>query len=149
LVTDRHLDYVQYAIERSLVHQCTCTYTDFMAVMTVSEARAALPEVLNRVAAGEEVTITRHGQPIAVVVRPDVMWSRSRAEVVLGEADRLHSLLSAAAGSELPITRGGSMSDERDDAPVDAAGNSAAGAGLSIEYAEELVAAIRADRDAR
>ena len=32
-----------------------------MAVMTVSEARAALPEVLNRVADGEEITITRHG----------------------------------------------------------------------------------------
>jgi antitoxin (DNA-binding transcriptional repressor) of toxin-antitoxin stability system len=99
-------------------------YIGFMAVMTVSEARAALPEVLNRVAAGEEVTITRHGQPIAVVVRPDVMWSRSRAEAVLGEADRLHALLSASA----------------DTAP---------GAGLSIEYAEELVAAIRADRDSR
>ena len=40
-----------------------------MAVMTVSEARAALPEVLNRVADGEEITITRHGHPVAVIVR--------------------------------------------------------------------------------
>jgi antitoxin (DNA-binding transcriptional repressor) of toxin-antitoxin stability system len=45
-----------------------------MAVMTISEARAALPEVVNRVTAGEEITITRHGQPAAVVVRPDVIW---------------------------------------------------------------------------
>jgi prevent-host-death family protein len=40
-----------------------------MAVMTVSEARAALPEVLNRVAEGEEVTITRHGRAVAVIAR--------------------------------------------------------------------------------
>ena len=48
-----------------------------MAVMTISEARAALPEVLNRVAEGEEVTITRHGRPVAVVVRPDIVWHQT------------------------------------------------------------------------
>jgi prevent-host-death family protein len=112
--------------------------------MTVSEARAALPEVLNRVAAGEEVTITRHGQPIAVVVRPDAMWSRSRAEVVLGAADQLHNLRSAAADSHPPTTHGGMMTDSGNDAA-----SMASGAGLSIRYAEELVAAIRADRDSR
>jgi antitoxin (DNA-binding transcriptional repressor) of toxin-antitoxin stability system len=47
-----------------------------MAVMTLSEARAALPDVVNRVSRGEEVTITRYGRPMAVVVRPDVVWSR-------------------------------------------------------------------------
>jgi antitoxin (DNA-binding transcriptional repressor) of toxin-antitoxin stability system len=47
-----------------------------MAVMTISEARAALPEVLSRVAGGEEITITRHGEPTAVVVRPDVVWQQ-------------------------------------------------------------------------
>jgi antitoxin (DNA-binding transcriptional repressor) of toxin-antitoxin stability system len=97
-----------------------------MAVMTVSEARAALPEVLNRVAEGEEITITRHGRAVAVIVRPDIMWSRSRAEVALAESDRLHTLLQAAAESELP-----------------------AAGGLTEEYAEELIAAIRADRDGR
>lgn len=96
-----------------------------MAVMTVSEARAALPEVLNRVAEGEEVTITRHGRAVAVIVRPDVMWSRSRAESVLAEADQLMKLLQAAGESELPAR------------------------GLTEEYAEELIAAIRADRDER
>jgi antitoxin (DNA-binding transcriptional repressor) of toxin-antitoxin stability system len=97
-----------------------------MAVMTVSEARAALPEVLNRVADGEEVTITRHGRAVAVIVRPDVIWSRSRAEEALAEADQLRDLLTAAADSELP-----------------------AAAGLTEQYAEELIAAIRADRDGR
>jgi antitoxin (DNA-binding transcriptional repressor) of toxin-antitoxin stability system len=96
-----------------------------MAVMTVSEARAALPEVLNRVAEGEEITITRHGRAVAVIVRPDIMLSRSRAQSVLAEADRLTDLLQAAAGSELSA------------------------GGPTVEYAEELVAAIRADRDGR
>ena len=50
-----------------------------MAVITISEARAALPEVLTRVEAGEEITITRHGSPIAVVVRPDIVWSQPAA----------------------------------------------------------------------
>jgi prevent-host-death family protein len=101
-------------------------YINGMAVMTVSEARAALPEVLNRVAEGEEITITRHGQAVAVIVRPDIMWSRSRAEEALAEADKLRKLLEAGARSGPPA----------DD-------------GLTTEYAEELVAAIRADRDGR
>jgi antitoxin (DNA-binding transcriptional repressor) of toxin-antitoxin stability system len=97
-----------------------------MATMTVSEARAALPEVLDRVAEGEEITITRHGRPVAVVVRPDIMWSRSRAGAMLAEADRIHELLSEAAAAPLPE-----------------------GPGLTAERAEELIAEIRADRDAR
>jgi prevent-host-death family protein len=96
-----------------------------MAVMTVSEARATLPEVLNRVAEGEEITITRHGQAVAVIVRPDIMWSRSRAEDALREAGQLRALLDAAVGSELPAD------------------------GLTQAYAEELIAAIRSGRDGR
>jgi prevent-host-death family protein len=96
-----------------------------MAVMTVSEARAALPEVLNRVAEGEEITITRHGRAVAVIVRPDVMWSRSAAEDALAEAEQLRKLLGAAAQSDLSVD-----------------------GGLTQAYAEELVASIRADRDA-
>lgn len=57
---------------------CTSVYNSGMAMMTVSEARAALPEVLTRVAQGEEITITRYGSPIAVVVRPDVIWGQPR-----------------------------------------------------------------------
>jgi hypothetical protein len=55
-------------------------YTDvqcIMAVLTISEARAALPEVVTRAADGEEITITRHGAPVAVMVRPDIVWARS------------------------------------------------------------------------
>jgi antitoxin (DNA-binding transcriptional repressor) of toxin-antitoxin stability system len=60
-----------------------------MAVMTISEARTALPEVLNRVAEGEEITITRHGRPIAVVVRPDIVWHQSGSDVVMLDANVL------------------------------------------------------------
>ena len=97
-----------------------------MAVMTVSEARAALPEVLNRVAEGEEVTITRHGRAVAVIVRPDIVWSRSRAEVVLKEAAQMHAVLESIADSELNT-----------------------GGGISEQYAEELIASIRTGRDSR
>jgi antitoxin (DNA-binding transcriptional repressor) of toxin-antitoxin stability system len=55
--------------------------------MTLSEARAALPEVLNRVAQGEEITITRHGSPVAVVVRPDVVWRPPGPEAVSDETE--------------------------------------------------------------
>ena len=64
-----------------------------MAVMTISEARAELPEVLNRAAAGEEITITRHGRPVAVVVRPDIIWHQSGTDVVLGETSGLVAAL--------------------------------------------------------
>jgi prevent-host-death family protein len=92
--------------------------------ITVSEARATLPDVLDRVSNGEEVTITRYGRPIAVVVRPDALRSR-RAQRVLAEAEQLHDVLEEA--------RGTSLSDE----------------GLSADRAEELVKAIRASRRAR
>jgi antitoxin (DNA-binding transcriptional repressor) of toxin-antitoxin stability system len=92
--------------------------------MTVSEARASLPELLTRVEAGEEVTITRHGRPVAVVVRPDVL--RPRATVVIEEAARLHEMLMAARDDDL-----------------------SAGPGLTPERAEELINEIRAGRDRR
>ena len=64
-----------------------------MAVMTLSEARAALPEVVNRVAQGEEITITRYGRPMAIVVRPDVVWSQPDGGAVIDETDRLITTL--------------------------------------------------------
>jgi antitoxin (DNA-binding transcriptional repressor) of toxin-antitoxin stability system len=95
-----------------------------VATLTVSEARASLPELLTRVEAGEEVTITRHGRPVAVLVRPDVL--RPRAQVVIDEAVGLHKELMAAADDELSV------------AP-----------GLTPEWAEELISEIRAGRDSR
>ena len=71
-------------------------YNFFMGSMTVSEARAALPELLSRVEEGEEITITRHGRTVAVLVRPDVLRSR-RADAAFEDAGRIHELLTQAA----------------------------------------------------
>jgi antitoxin (DNA-binding transcriptional repressor) of toxin-antitoxin stability system len=95
-----------------------------MAIMTVSEARASLPELLTRVEQGEEFTITRHGRAVAVLVRPDVL--RPRAAVVIEEAARLHERLMAARDEELSIDPG-----------------------LTPEEAEGLIREIRAGRDSR
>ena len=94
-----------------------------MASITVSEARAKLPELLSRVDGGEEITITRHGRPVAVLVRPDVLRSRG-ARAALDDAARIHELLTQAAAAGLPE-----------------------GPGLTAQRAEELIAEIRAGRD--
>ena len=52
-----------------------------MGSMTVSEARAALPELLSRVEEGEEITITRHGRTVAVLVRPEFTVAQLVAEL--------------------------------------------------------------------
>lgn len=68
--------------------------------MTVSKARAALPQILQRVLAGEEVTITRHGEPVAVVVRPDTLRAR-RASERLSDADRVRDLIANSREAKL------------------------------------------------
>lgn len=70
--------------------------------MTVSEARAALPQLLDRVNAGEEVTITRHGKPAAVLVRPDALRAR-RADEALAVANRVRDALEQGRQSRLSI----------------------------------------------
>jgi prevent-host-death family protein len=97
-------------------------YNVGMASIPVSEARAALPELLTRVEGGEEVTITRHGRAVAVLVRPDALRSRSRT--AMRDAERIHEIIALAASEPMPR-----------------------GAGLTEERADELVAAIRAARD--
>ncbi len=93
-----------------------------MSQLSVSEARARLPEVLDRVAQGDEITITRHGQPVAVVVRPDALRTR-RAEGAIRRGRQVGDLLSAAG--QQPLRPGG----------------------VSAERAEELVRAVRDSRD--
>ena len=107
-----------------------------MVTLTVSQARSSLPELLTRVEDGEEVTITRHGRPVAILVRPDVM--RSRVNVIIEDAGRIHELLAAAAESDLPGEgrQGGQAGDRHEH-------------GLTPERAEELIREIRAGRDTR
>lgn len=81
-----------------------------MSTMSSSEARAGLPQILDRVAEGEEVTITRHGLPVAVVVRPDVLRLR-RADAALADAEELRELMEQARSRPLPPE--GSISSAR------------------------------------
>ena len=103
-------------------HECTEMYNTSVSEIRVSEARATLPQILDRVTDGEEVTITRHGRPVAVLVRPDLLRVRrvSAAFEMAADVDRL-------------------LRDARD-LPVDAGG------ALSVEYAEELDAHVRSGR---
>ncbi len=71
-------------------------YTSPMSSRTVTEARATLPELLDRVEAGDEVVITRHGKPIAVLVAPERVRIR-HASTSLDVARHLADLLAAAA----------------------------------------------------
>jgi antitoxin (DNA-binding transcriptional repressor) of toxin-antitoxin stability system len=93
--------------------------------MTVTEARAALPGLLDRVATGEEIQITRHGRPVAVVVRPDTLRAR-RADAVFNAAGELHDRLAEARRTHRRPREG-----------------------ISAERAAELIADIRAGRDRR
>jgi antitoxin (DNA-binding transcriptional repressor) of toxin-antitoxin stability system len=62
--------------------------------MSVTEARASLPAVVDRVLAGDEVTLTRHGVAVAVIVRPDVLAVR-RAASTMAVADLIGDALDA------------------------------------------------------
>ena len=92
--------------------------------MTVSEARAALPELLSRVEEGAEITITRHGRAVAVLVRPDAL--RGRRGGCRGEDAGGSMSYTQAAAEPLPE-----------------------GPGLTAQRTEELIAGIRAGRDTR
>jgi prevent-host-death family protein len=71
-----------------------------MTSMSASEARAVPPKLLNRVEDGEEITLPRHGRPVAVLVCLDSLCVR-RAEIALDEAARFHNLLAEAAATRL------------------------------------------------
>lgn len=72
-----------------------------MTTYTVSEARAQLPALLDRVANGEEITVTRHGRPVVILIHPDRRY-RGRAADVLAAADRLRSEMEQLSGQPMP-----------------------------------------------
>ena len=73
--------------------------------ITVSAARAALPDLVERVTNGEEIILTRHGRPVAVVVRPDALRVR-RGEGALASAANLRERLRAARSVVRPVLEG-------------------------------------------
>lgn len=96
-----------------------------MGEMTASEARARLPEILDRVEAGEDVTITRHGRVAAVVTAPDSVRNRRPAAVAAMErAKELGRRLETARNQ--PLTLSDTMTARR---------------------AEQLVRELREERD--
>lgn len=81
-----------------------------MSRISVSTARQTLPEQLDRVEAGEEVSITKDGRVVAVLVRPDAL-KRRRALEVWDEAERIAGLLDSTRSE--PMQRPVSISPER------------------------------------
>lgn len=96
----------------------------YMPTVSLTDARATLPALLDRVEAGEEITLTRHGRSIAVLVSPEALRHRRLADTDRGMAD-LRELMERARREPLgpPMDRDAS-------------------------WADDLVAEIRADRDA-
>ena len=92
-----------------------------MPTISVSTARQTLPAQLDRVEAGDEVSITRHGRVVAVLVRPDVLKVR-RASRAWAEADRIAQLMETARSE------------------------TSARAVISLDRAEELIDAVRDTR---
>lgn len=84
-------------------------------MISASTARQSLPAQLDRVEAGEEVAITRHGRVVAVLVSPDTLRAR-RAPEAWNRADRIGALLESARGE--PVSRA-DMDPERADALVE------------------------------
>lgn len=95
-----------------------------MATISVSAARQTLPAQLDRVEAGEEIAISRHGQVVAVLVHPDVLKAR-RAPEVWSQAEVIGERLDAARREPL---RGPAIARQR---------------------ADELIESVREGRSAR
>lgn len=91
--------------------------------MSMSEVRAQLPRVLDRVEAGEDVVVTRHGKAVAVLVAP---------ERVRGRAPEAHA-----------------VADDLEDRLEQARRRPLAAATLSEEAAGELLADVARSRDHR
>lgn len=86
-----------------------------MRTISASDARQTLPAQLDLVEAGEEVSITRHGRVIAVLVRPDLLAAR-RAPEAWKIADSVATRLEAARENPLQPTP---ISEQRADELVE------------------------------
>lgn len=105
-----------------IVQSCTSSYSSHMSTISASTARQTLPAQLDKVAKGEEVSITRHGEVVAVLVHPEVLRRRRNPEIWRKAAEVEEALASARGTVPTP----GALTPER---------------------AEELVRGIDSDRD--
>lgn len=95
-----------------------------MATISASLARRTLSSQLDRAEAGEEISITRRGQVVAILVHPDVL-NRRRASDAWLEADRIGVMLESARSQPLRP------------------------AAFSAERAQDLVESVNRDRATR
>ena len=77
-----------------------------MNTVSVAEAKAHLSELLNQVEAGEEIVITRRGQPVARIKGFD----KALKPIDFEEMDRLRESLPASTVSSAELIR--QMRDE-------------------------------------
>jgi prevent-host-death family protein len=77
-----------------------------MNTVSVAEAKAHLSELLNQVEAGEEVVITRRGQPVARIKG----FGKPLKPIDFEEMDRLRASLPASTVSSAELIR--QMRDE-------------------------------------
>ena len=91
---------------------------------SATEARSSLPQILDQVELGAEVTLTRHGKPVAVIVHPDALTNRRIDAQALATSQRLRRLIHDARTR--PLAKAGT---------------------LSAANADALAATVRADRD--
>ncbi len=73
-----------------------------METIGAYEAKTHLPELLNRVARGEHLTITRHGKPVARLI--PVATDRERAQEALDHIAELRRHIKLAPLAELMAT---------------------------------------------
>jgi prevent-host-death family protein len=72
-----------------------------MDTYSLTEARANLPLLLNRAENGEELTITRHGRPVGVIVG-HTRWMKTARYEVLELARKLHDDLEERRSKPFP-----------------------------------------------
>lgn len=77
-----------------------------MNTVSVAEAKAHLSELLNQVEAGEEIVITRRGQPVACIKG----FGKPLKPIDFEEMDRLRASLPASSVSSAELIR--QMRDE-------------------------------------
>lgn len=90
--------------------------------MTVTEARSDLPALIDAVEAGNEITLTRHGREVAVILRPDALRSRRLGDLQR-VADEAHDRVEAARLLPRPPRS------------------------MTLARAEQLIAELRSERD--
>jgi prevent-host-death family protein len=86
-----------------------------MESLSLTDARAQLPQLLDRVAAGESFTITRHGTPAAVLTGHDE-WMKTKTHDVILRARALGAEREAVRGKPIAVS-----GEPADPSEVDAA----------------------------